>query len=143
MAGVTKRGGGGTPGSIRRILTAYAQDVDPLRGMLFEQIGEALRTGGVGAQIPLVQRSVAESRRATGETMRGVERQLSAMGLLGTPFGQRQMAELALAGRREAARIPTEMAQQFAGLAPDVFGAVLQSLAQVRRERGPGTTQVL
>jgi hypothetical protein len=84
----------------------------PMRELQFQQL-EALRTGGVGAQIPVAQRSVEAQKQALSQTMRGLEGELQGGNLANSPFGQSIRAQTALAGKQAISNIPTDIAQQF------------------------------
>ena len=102
--------------------------LDPVQTQLFQQIGEALRTGGVGAQIPIIQQAVSQSRSALGTSLQQSSDELARTGLLGTPFGQRQLAGQRQAGEQQIAGIPTQGAQQLIGQAPQLVQGLLQAL---------------
>jgi hypothetical protein len=83
------------------------------------QINEALKTGGVGAQIPIINRAVENSRQATSNTMRDLDSQFGKFNLSGTPYGEALRANTSLAGEQAAGNIPTDTAKQFiAGALP-------------------------
>lgn len=89
----------------------------PIRRVLSQQTLEALRTGGVGARLPIAQRAVENTRIATGQSLRSAEGGLSRAGLAGTPFAQRMLAQLSQQGRFAQSQIPTAFAQQLIGSA--------------------------
>lgn len=132
MAG--NSGGGKGPGKVatpeatNQLLTAATKIVkgtNPVRTELLSQMLEALKTGGVGAQIPLIQRSVEASKQATSNAMVGTTEGLAQSNLVGTPFGQRILAQQRQAGAQQASQIPTQIAGQIAGGAP-AFVAAMQ-----------------
>lgn len=81
------------------------------RKLILGQMTEALRTGGVGAKIPMIQQAVSRSNQATSAGIAQTAEQLASRNI-GGPFAQRIMAGQRLAGNQQAAAIPTEMAQQ-------------------------------
>lgn len=83
----------------------------PVRREIGRQTREALRTGGVGAQIPIIQRAVEQSSLAGSQAMRDAESGLAASGLTGTPFGQRILAQLSGQTRFATSQLPTQFAQ--------------------------------
>jgi hypothetical protein len=122
-------GGGGKSGSQVSTtpdpnISAFVQEVRgesrPVRQEIFRQVTEALKTGGVGAQIPLITRAVESSRAATSRTLAETEASLGRSRLAGTPFGQRILAETRLGGETATAQIPTALAQQFTSVAPNL-----------------------
>ena len=59
----------------QRATTQFALEdiLKPLASELIPQITESLRTGGVGARLPLAQRGVEAARGAASRTQRGTE----------------------------------------------------------------------
>jgi len=134
-------GGGGKGGSQQFTqadpnISAFAGEVReqsrPVREEIFRQVTEALKTGGVGAQIPLITRAVESTRAATSRALAETEASLGRSRLAGTPFGQRILAETRMGGEGAAALIPTTLAQQFTSVAPNLAlgsaGTVIQGL---------------
>lgn len=95
----------------------------PTRRILGKQTVEALKTGGIGARIPIIQRAVDASQQASARALRQTENDLTRGGLGGTPFGQSILAQQRQAGRQAAAQIPTAFAQQLIGQAGGGGGA--------------------
>lgn len=106
----------------------YEQQAAPIRGEQYGQMLEALRTGGVGAQIPLIQRSVANQLRATGDTLRELRGSLTGANLAGTPFGQRAIGDILLQGRSQAANFGPQLAASLAQQVPQVSLSTIQAL---------------
>jgi hypothetical protein len=118
------KGGSQTPSSqaLEEISRAMFAETTPMRQEFWRQAESILKTGGTGAYAPLISRAVESTRRATSETMRGLDERLAVMGLAGTPFGERVRAETARAGEAEAARIP---AATFQSMLPMIVNAML------------------
>ena len=99
------------------------------------QILEALTTGGIGARLPIAQRSVEASRSATATALRQTGEELTRKGQAGTPFGESLLANLRLAGETGTANIPTDIAQQFISVAPSFAlggpSMILQALSRM------------
>lgn len=95
---------------------------------LFRQVAEALRTGGIGAQIPIIQSSVSNANQALSDTLRGTEGSLASSGLTRTPYGQRILAQTRNEGNQAISRIPTDLAQGFAGQAPGLVQGLLPAI---------------
>lgn len=75
----------------------------------------------MGAQIPLIQRSVESSRAATSGALRGLEGDIAkSPGLGGTPFAARLRSQTRMAGDQQTAGIPTQIASQMASQAPNL-----------------------
>ena len=122
-------------------------DVSGVKGLndtLLSQISEALKTGGVGAQIPIIQNAVSGANQATSQALKGTTESLARSGLGATPFGQRQLAETRLAGAQAAGAIPTQFAQQYIQAAPQygqgLLGTILGSLQKSVARSGPYST---
>ena len=94
---------------------------EPLGRTLVPQIIEAMTTGGIGARIPIAQRSVEQTRAATSKAITGTEESVARAGLRGTPFGARTVAGTRLAGESAIAGIPIEIAQALMALAPQLL----------------------
>lgn len=115
------KGGGAGPSAskaLEAIATQTFEESTPARQELLSQFLEGLRTGGVEARIPIVQRGVEESRAATSGALRQLDEQLALTGMAGTPFGQRIRAETLTAGEQAASRIPLDVIQQFLSQVP-------------------------
>ena len=117
---------------------------------MFAQIYEALKTGGIGARLPIAQQGVEQSRAATSTAMTGTQESLSRSGLLKTPWGQSTLAGVRQSGEQATNRIPTDIAQQFISLAPNFLSSVLgtqmggaSNLAQVDASREAAMMQML
>lgn len=110
--------------ALENFLNEYATQTRPGREELFSQITEALKTGGVGARLPIVGKAVEASRSAASETMKGTEESLARVGLSGTPWGQNVSASTRLAGNLAVSRVPTDMTARFLeGALPALTGA--------------------
>jgi hypothetical protein len=112
-----------------------------LNDQLLSQITEALRTGGIGAQIPIIQQSVSNANQALGDTLTQTQGGLASSGLGRTPYGARIMAETQRAGNADIARIPTDAAKEFIGMAPQfassLMGQILGALQKSTSRSGP------
>jgi hypothetical protein len=115
-----------------------------LNNQILQQLNEALRTGGVGAQIPIIQQAVSGANQATSQALRGTESSLASSGLSRTPYGQRILAETRLGGAQAAGRIPTDIAQGFIGQAPQfsqgLLGQILGVLQKTSSKGGAYAT---
>lgn len=96
----------------------------PGRKELFEQVTEALRTGGApGARIPLIQQATAASRAATEMEVGDVKRDIHARGITG-PFGARELAETRQTGEQRTAAIGPQIAEQLISGAPNTLNMI-------------------
>jgi hypothetical protein len=115
-------GGGGKGESksskdLSELAQQFAAETGPTRRTLIDQMYEALTTGGVGARIPLVDRAVESSQRATSESLRALDTQLAQTGLAGTPFGERIRA-----GTEQQGRLATSQ------VSPNIIGQMIQQI---------------
>lgn len=95
---------------------------NPSRRAMFSQLGEALKTGGIGARIPIIQRAVADVNESTRVGLGHTQEQLSRAGVTG-PFAQQILAQQRMAGSQQAARIPTDIAGQMINAGPGLISA--------------------
>ena len=108
----------GAEGQLVSILQNVEQQTAPVRTELGQQIQEALTTGGVGAQIPIISAAQQQSRQATSSAIRGLTEDVARSGLARTPFAARALGETRLAGEQATGLIPSQIASQFIGMAP-------------------------
>jgi hypothetical protein len=83
----------------------FARETKGPRRTLIDQMAEALTTGGVGARIPIINRAVESSQRATSNTLKALDAQLAQSGLGGTPFGERIRSEATQQGQFQTSQI--------------------------------------
>ena len=95
----------------------------PARGAMFKQLNEALRTGGIGARIPIIQRAVGDVRAGTAASSQRASEQFARSGLGGSPFAAQQLAQIQMAGSQQESRIPTDIAQQLISAGPGLISA--------------------
>lgn len=102
---------------------------------LISQIDEALKTGGVGAQIPIIARATEASRGATSNALGQLDAQLAASGLGRSSYGMRTRADTLLKGEQATADIGPKIAQSFidkgATVLPSVVSDFLRSLVSL------------
>lgn len=130
MGGGGKGGGGGgeTPQFVRegtRDLANRSQQLFDLSRPLLEtgtsQIADLIRTGGPGANVPIINQAVAAQRGATQRAQAEISGDFRRAGLEGrvpgvpggtgqTPFASRMREQLQRIGDTQAARIPTRAA---------------------------------
>ena len=122
------KAGGKMPAEMRQIISEFWSETKALRSEVQSQMLEALTTGGVGAQMPIIGRAEEQQRSQTSAALRDIDAQLAQSGLAGTPFGARIRAEEASRGRTALAGIGPSIAMQFAGQAPGYTQAGAQSI---------------
>lgn len=121
-----------TPGtrSLDDIVKALLSETEPGRKTLFDQINEALKTGGVGAQIPIVSRAIEGSKRATSDALRGIDARASQAGIAGTPFAESIRAGAAVEGAARTADVGPQVTLEFLARAlPGLFGQTGQAVS--------------
>ncbi len=89
-----------------------------LRSEYLKQSEEALKTGGINAQIPIIARALEHSRQAQSQSRQTTTDNLARTGLAGTPFGQSILAQQEMTGNQQIADIPTNYAQHFISQIP-------------------------
>ncbi len=93
---------------------------EPVTQQLLSQEGEALRTGGVTNQIPLINRGVDAARQAGSQSNQSAQQLISQYGLSGSAFGARLMAEQNQQNNQNVANVPAEVTQSILSQAPAV-----------------------
>lgn len=90
----------------------------PLEELLTGQFEELLKTGGVGAYLPIITRALERIKKSTSDARSQVETQLAQQGLGGTPFAGRTLAEILMQGELAEANVPTDFFTQVFGQIP-------------------------
>lgn len=121
---------------------ALFNQTSPLRKEFTDQSLEALKTGGIGAQIPLIARAVEASKAQTSQNLQTTQENLAKSRLAGTPFGQAIMAGSRIAGDQATARIPTDYAQGFISQIPGFIGAMTGTAVQGQSGAAANQTQL-
>ena len=112
------KGETGTTKDLSKIAKTFFKETTPLRKDLTNQFLEALVTGGAGARLPIVNKAVESSRRATSNTLRGLDEQLAQSGLAGTPFGVQARTQTEQEGRFATSQIEPNMVLQMLSQIP-------------------------
>ncbi len=124
MGGGGKAAGQRGSEALDKFVSEFAEVSKPARETFFGQLQEALTTGGIGARIPIIQKSVEASKSATSAALRGTEESLAKAGIAGDPFGQRVLAQTRLAGETQTSQIPTNIIREMlAGAQSAVLGS--------------------
>lgn len=110
------------------ILAQFGKTALPLYKELSSQAGEALRTGGINAQIPLINRSLDEARGAFSKSFENTRQALARTGLGKSGFGQSMLADLGMQGENAVSQIPTNVASQFIAGIPGLAGQGIGAL---------------
>ena len=138
--GAGKKGETPQTGQLDALIKEFADVSRPAREELFGQVSEALTTGGVGARIPIISKSVEASKAATSQALKQIDESLARSGLATSPFGARVRAGEVSRGARATAAIPTNIAQQLISFAPNLVtgtgGQVLQGAGVAAQTAG-------
>ena len=90
----------------------------PILSMIANQLMEALRTGGVGAQIPIAQRAVEAGRNAAATTSRQTQEGLAREGVTG-PYARQVQENVNQQGDFNVSQITPQMMQSLFQMAAD------------------------
>lgn len=120
MAGGGKKAGASGSKELERFLGEFKTQSRPVREELFSQIAEALRTGGVGARLPIAMKSVEATKSAASNALTKTGESLASSGLAGTPFGESILANTRMQGELAVGQAPIDIANQFIGMAPNL-----------------------
>jgi hypothetical protein len=99
------------------------QESNPARRLMFKQLTEALKTGGVGARIPIIQRAVENVNTATAAATKGASADFARSGLAGSSFAAEALAGVRASGSARAAEIPTDIAEQLISAGPGLISS--------------------
>jgi hypothetical protein len=129
-------GGGGkdksSPG-IDQLLSMAAglnSEVSPLRQAYGKQSLEALKTGGITAAIPIINRAVEASRSSLSSTLNSMNEDLAKYRLTGTPFGQQIYNQARIGGEANVANIAPQYAANFINQIPSFVSAITGQAVQ-------------
>ena len=100
------------------LIAKFAKSFLPAARTFGAQETEALKTGGVNAQIPIINRSVDASRGAESSQNQETQQALARAGLDRTSFGAQILGDQNLKAREDTAAIPTNIASQFISAVP-------------------------
>lgn len=85
----------------------------PVDQQMAAQTGEALRTGGINARIPMINNAMGAARQAYSGSYWQTHDALARSGLLNSSFGEGILANLQQSGGQQIAGIPTDVASGF------------------------------
>src|SRR5271166_3715911 len=113
-------GGGKTSNETQQSTSAFTPELNNLFRMslptlrsLSAQTAEGLQTGGVNAQIPSVNASVASAREAYSRSQTALKEQLATSGLANSSFAQQILGTNAQQAGQQIAGIPSSMTNDF------------------------------
>ena len=143
--GGKSRGGGSVPGFVRETSQALGersgQLFDLARPLLEQgtgQIASLIRTGGPGANVPILNNAIAAQQQATRSALDQIAGDAQRSGL-GAPFANRLAANVGQRGATVASRIPVEAAAPLIGAS--ISGAF--SGGQAAQQGFTGATRAL
>jgi hypothetical protein len=100
------------------LIAKFAKSFLPAAKTFGAQEVEALKTGGINSQIPIINRSVDASRGAESSQNQETQQALARAGLDRTSFGAQILGDQNLKAREDTAAIPTNIASQFIAAVP-------------------------
>lgn len=107
--------------TLGRLSVRSFNEGDPTRKMLFGQINQALQTGGVGQQTPIVQNAVTNSLTSSAGAMKSAKEALGSANLGSDPLSMGILAGINTQSAQQRSQIPTDFAAQLAyGLGPQM-----------------------
>ncbi len=95
--------------------------LEPLANELIPQITESLRTGGVGARLPIARQGVEAARSASSRAVTGTSESLAQSGLSNTPFAEAILGLTRQRGEQTTAAVPINIAKSFSDLASSLI----------------------
>lgn len=101
---------------------AILTGVQPLNDEFSRQLLEGLKTGGIGAQIPIISKMMEASRRANSASTSQLGDELARTGLAGTPFGTTQVANQRREGEYKTSQIGPNFVAELLKLIPGFVG---------------------
>ena len=104
------------------LIAKFAKSFLPSAKAFGQQETEALKTGGVNAQIPIINRAVDASRGAESSANQDTQQALARAGLANTSFGAQILGNQEMQGAQKTAAIPTDIASQFISAVPGTSG---------------------
>jgi hypothetical protein len=119
--------GEGTESSeaLSQLATQLFEMAAPSLEEYYTQTEELLKTGGIGAQLPVIQQAVERTKQATSKSLQGLDERLAVLGLSGTPFGERTRAQTAMTGAQATAGVPSQYYQQWLSGLPNILTSLL------------------
>ena len=140
MGGGSSKSASSRGGDLGPFIKQFEGETRGVRQSMFDQMNEALTSGGVGARTPIVQNATTQMMNSHGRAMQDTQRQVGNAGLGSSPFAQNIMANQRQQGAQQVAGIGPEWAGKTAGQgAEGIFGsmqAILGALAGKGKSSG-------
>lgn len=118
---MSTKGPGDTGKQSRKVLTQTTNEIAgstrEARQSYFEQLNGALKTGGIGGNIPILNTALEGSRGGTADALRATETSLNRAGIGGST-GAGILSDTAITGGRATSATRNAIVQQFLSQAP-------------------------
>lgn len=95
---------------LTQFATDYYQQTQPLRTETINQMMEALKTGGVNAQLPFVQKATESAKAATSNALKQLDERLAGTGMGSSPYMARARGDILTSGALAQSQIGPEFA---------------------------------
>lgn len=146
MSGSKSSSSGSSNSPFAGVLASWASQLfresNPTLKLLFGQMNEALKTGGVGAQIPIIQSAVTNMQSSLSQSMGSAKDFLAKLNGTGTsPLGGYMLDAMSMTGNQNIANTKTSMAMDLIGKAPGLASGVTgQAMSGLGTAAGLDTT---
>jgi len=119
MGGFGKAKAGSGSKTLERVAGEQWDIAKPVQSEVGAQMLRALQTGGVGAQLPLAQKSVEGSMAAMSQALTGLDERLAmSPALAASPWAALSRGRTLQSGYLATSQIPIQIAQGFVSAAP-------------------------
>jgi hypothetical protein len=118
----------------------FAKAALPLYSQSVSTAENALQTGGVGGQIPSINRAVDANRQASSQAMESTRQSLARLGLSDSPFAQDILASQNQRSNDTAASIAPDAASQIIGGIAGLVGLGQRGFGPMGEAAGLDTT---
>ncbi len=102
---------------LANIAEGFAKESEGVRKGLLGTMMEVLKTGG--SSLPIISRSVEQTRLASSKATQETEEDLARKGLAGTPFGEMILSQAKQTGNIEAGKVGQGIAQMIFQMIPN------------------------
>lgn len=103
----------------------------PTRKLVFQQLAEALKTGGIEARTPQIQNAVEQGLSQGSQAQQAAEEAIFKSGASRTPYAKETLAAGRATTERAIAQIPSEVIGATVMGAPNQITAANQAVAQL------------
>jgi len=141
--GNTYSSGGGSLVNSESLALAkqFMNETSGVRQTFTQQLLEALKTGGVGARVPIIEQAVEGTRRAASKATTQTAEELARQNLAGTPYGAEIMSNSRREGDIAAENTRAGFIQQLLQMIPGYLtGTAQTAVAGASATTGKSTT---